>query len=173
MKELIINGSPRKGNTLTAVNILASGGGEIIDAGSLDIKPCVACDGCKKNGGVCVFKDDSVEVTEKILEADKIIFATPVYWWSTTAQLKLVIDKLYQKSEILKDAPSKKIGLVVIGEAGLDDPEYRIIKEQMGCICGHLGWELAFAENISAGNVGDLAADKKECAKLEKIRKEF
>ena len=34
-------------------------------------------------------------IAEKVVEADMIVFATPVYWWGITAQIKMVLDKLY------------------------------------------------------------------------------
>lgn len=60
------------------------------------IKPCTGCDYCKKNKGkLCIIQDDMKEYYDLILEADLIIFATPVYWFSMTAQLKTFIDRLY------------------------------------------------------------------------------
>ena len=41
----------------------------------------------------CVAADDTNRVIDSLVDADMIVFGTPVYWWGMTAQLKLVIDK--------------------------------------------------------------------------------
>ena len=101
MKLLIFNGSPRKGNTVEALKTLKEGLAEYPEIEIREIKaadahmiPCKGCGACK-NKGDCVFKDDSYEINRAIKEADFLLFATPVYWWGITAQLKLVIDKFY------------------------------------------------------------------------------
>ena len=100
--------------------------------------------------------------------ADAIIFATPVYWWGITAQLKLVIDKFYARASKFAGT-GKKVGTVVIGEAELDDAEYEIIQKQFECIADYLGWEIAFAKSISADKPKDLAGDEAMLAELEKL----
>lgn len=57
------------------------------------IAPCLGCEACLKNGGVCVQKDDMAEINKKILAADVIVLSTPTYYYSISAQLKLVIDR--------------------------------------------------------------------------------
>ena len=59
-----------------------------------------------------VDQDDTNPTIEKIAEADMIIFATPVYWWRMSAQLKLIIDKCYCRGLQLKN---KKVGTIVVG----------------------------------------------------------
>ena len=59
-----------------------------------------------------VDQDDTNLTIEKIAEADMIIFATPVYWWGMSAQLKLIIDKCYCRGLQLKN---KKVGTIVVG----------------------------------------------------------
>lgn len=58
---------------------------------------CTACDGCRKNGGTCVQKDDMEEILNKIIDADVIVLATPVYFYSMDAQLKAMIDRTYPR----------------------------------------------------------------------------
>lgn len=60
------------------------------------IEYCTGCDACK-SGKIkyCVIEDDMDPYYDMILEADVIIFATPVYWFNMTAQLKVFIDRLY------------------------------------------------------------------------------
>lgn len=53
-------------------------------------KGCYACSGSAK----CFQKDDMNEISEKLLKADVIVFATPVYFYSMSGQLKVFIDRL-------------------------------------------------------------------------------
>ena len=92
MKIVIINGSARKGNTLTAINAFIKGASEkneieIIEPDKLNIAPCRGCGVCQCSKG-CVDKDDTNSTIDKIAAADMILFATPVYWWGMSAQLK-------------------------------------------------------------------------------------
>lgn len=176
MKTLIFNGSPRQGNTTTAIEALKKGFENIddiqieeIDASNVSVSPCIACDSCQ-NGEGCVYTDDTNPIMEKVLDADMIVFATPVYWWGITAQLKLIIDKFYSQSETLKGL-EKKVGIVAIGEAEQEDPQYTLIAEQFRCICNYLGWETVFCNTFTAGDVGDLAAMPKAIAELEGLWK--
>ncbi len=62
----------------------------------LDIRPCTNCDAClERDGPFCVFDDDMQPLYRRFIEADLVVLATPVYWWSISAQLKLFIDRLY------------------------------------------------------------------------------
>ncbi len=167
MKVLVLNGSPRmKGNTRAALAAVADGIKEGLKPDELEfydvtrhkLSPCVACDGCKKNGGNCVQPDETAELIQKLYDADVLIFGTPVYWWGMSAQLKMVIDKLYSKDAELKaQEAEKKVGLVTIGASGTDDPEYKLIEDQMVCICNHLKWKLAFSYSAAAWEAGELA----------------
>ena len=111
MKVLMVNGSPRgKGNTKAALEAVADGIKEglkpeeleIYDVSKHKLSACLACDGCKKNGGTCVQPDDTAELIQKIYDADILVFGTPVYFWGMSAQLKMVVDKLYSKDAELK-----------------------------------------------------------------------
>ncbi len=115
MKIVIINGSARKGNTLTAINAFIKGASEkneieIIEPDKLNIAPCKGCGVCQCSKG-CVDKDDTNPTIDKIAAADMILFATPVYWWGMSAQLKLIIDKCYCRGLQLKN---KKVGTIVV-----------------------------------------------------------
>ena len=59
-----------------------------------DVNPCDHCGSCYKTGE-CHIKDDMQELYPKIKEADGIILGSPVYFWSVSAQAKLVIDRAY------------------------------------------------------------------------------
>ena len=125
MKIVIINGSARKGNTLTAINAFIKGASEkneieIIEPDKLNIAPCKGCGVCQCSKG-CVDKDDTNPTIDKIAAADMILFATPVYWWGMSAQLKLIIDKCYCRGLQLKN---KKVGTIVVGGSPVDSIQY-------------------------------------------------
>jgi multimeric flavodoxin WrbA len=103
-KILVLLGSPRKyGNSTTLAKQLMKGvetGGGKIDPyyiHELDIKPCAGCDACRQKGAdnCKLHQDDMLELYPKLREADGIVFASPVYWFSVSAQTKLVIDRTY------------------------------------------------------------------------------
>ena len=175
MHILILNGSPRmKGNTRTGLLAVSEAMKEkyleakveFLDVTKHKLSGCTNCDGCKRNGGKCVMPDESAEIIEKLYKADYIVFGTPVYWWGMSAQLKMVIDKMYSKSEEFHKQ-RKNIGLLTVGAAELEDPQYRIIREQMKCICDFLGWDLSFSYSISAYEANELSGREDEINKLK------
>jgi len=99
---LILQGSPRKnGNTGILCDEFMHGAEEAgntvekIDVASLKINGCLGCNGCQRNGGTCVQKDDMTEIYGEILSADVVVLASPIYYYTWTAQLKAVIDRTY------------------------------------------------------------------------------
>jgi multimeric flavodoxin WrbA len=100
---LILAASPRiKGNSTilalrAAEGVKAEGGeADVVAIGNLKIAPCNACDSCRTRPEAgCVIKDDMQPLYQKIKEAQGIIFATPVYWFNVSAQMKLFIDRTY------------------------------------------------------------------------------
>jgi len=101
IKVVAFVGSPRRGgNTEILVDEILTGAEESgalvekIILNELDIKPCQACDGCKKSDS-CII-DDDMEQLEVIMERSQVwILATPIYWWGPSAQLKAFIDRWY------------------------------------------------------------------------------
>lgn len=160
MKITVINGSPRKGNSLCAINTFvdAAKGHEfdIINADGLNISPCRGCGACGCTAG-CVADDDSNAIVDRIIAADMIVFVTPVYWWGMTAQLKTVVDKCYCKGVYMK---GKAIGTIVVGGADTSDPEYRLIREQFECIAKYLNLDYRFALDFFESGLDDLANDE-------------
>ena len=101
MKVLLINGSPRsKGNTYTAlhemeVTFQAEGiETEIIHVGNKDIRGCIGCRQCKKNGK-CVFDDIVNETAPKFAACDGIVVGSPVYYASANATLVAFLTRLF------------------------------------------------------------------------------
>ena len=101
MKILGICASPRssKSTTLRLVLALLKGAKEagaeveLVDVCDLDIKFCNACQVCFKTGG-CVHKDDFQGLYDKILAADGLVWGSPNYFHTVTAQMKTLIDRM-------------------------------------------------------------------------------
>lgn len=101
MKVLGICASPRgsQSTTLRLVQALQRGAEEagaeveLVDVCDLDIKFCNACQVCFKTG-VCVHKDDFQGLYDKILAADGLVWGSPNYFRSVTAQMKTFIDRM-------------------------------------------------------------------------------
>ena len=103
-KVLILQGSPRKnGNCDILCEQFAKGAKEvghqveIVRVAEKKIGYCMACNACKVNGGACVQKDDMAELRDKMAACDVLVLASPVYYYSISAQIKTVIDRCYVK----------------------------------------------------------------------------
>lgn len=99
-KVLILSGSPRKGGNSDILcdeflrGALEAGNEvEKIRVTERKVAPCSACYYCRDHGGVCVHKDDMASILQKMINADVIVLASPVYFYSINAQLKAVIDR--------------------------------------------------------------------------------
>ncbi len=102
MKILTINASPRgkEGCTFKMLEPLLKGmqqanaKTEIIHLGKLNIHHCIGCLACwTKTPGKCVFDDDMASLLPKLIEADLIIYGTPLYYYTMTGLLKNFMDR--------------------------------------------------------------------------------
>ena len=117
MKAILINGSPHKnGCTFTALNEVAKTlekngiDAEIIHIGQENIRGCIACGTCKKNG-YCIFDDSVNKVAKKFEEADGIIVGSPVYYASANGTILSFLDRLFYSTRFDK---SMKVGASVV-----------------------------------------------------------
>lgn len=108
-KVLILSGSPRKGgNSDILCDQFARGAAqaghevEKIRVAEKNIGYCRACYACKESG-VCVIRDDMAGILQKMIDADVIVLASPVYFYSIDAQLKTVIDRSVARWTEVKD----------------------------------------------------------------------
>lgn len=174
MKITILNGSARKGNTHTAIDAFVEGTSgkhevTIIEPDKLQIHPCKGCGACQCQNG-CIDQDDTNPTIDTIAASDMILFATPVYWWGMTAQLKQVIDKCYCRGMQLK---GKKIAVIVIGGAPVGDVQYDLIQKQFQCMADYLSWDVLFQKSYSANSTTDLAHDESIIAELKQLGAEI
>ena len=111
MNVLIFSGSPREnGNTETLIKNVVNGvektGStcEVVRLAEEKIHPCLGCGGCEKEGN-CVINDDMQNLYKKITAADRVIIASPIYFYGVTAQTKAFIDRcqaLWSRKYLLK-----------------------------------------------------------------------
>ncbi|MGL4336074.1 MAG: flavodoxin family protein [Turicibacter sp.] len=99
-KVLVLSSSPRKwGNSDMLCDQFIQGATEskhVVEKIFLRDKTigyCVACDYCKHHHGHCVHKDDRKDFLKKLISADVIVMATPVYFYTMDAQMKTLIDR--------------------------------------------------------------------------------
>ena len=100
---LVILGSPRKkGNSSTLAARISRGaksaGAEVetLFLQDLKISPCRGCDTCQKHDSKgCAIKDEMQEIYRKLIKADAWVIASPVYWFTMSAQTKIFMDRCY------------------------------------------------------------------------------
>ncbi len=99
MNIVVLQGSPnRHGSTFLLADSFRQGAEsaghtvEMIDVAHADIHPCTGCVHCGYEGP-CVQKDETEDIRRKILSADMLVFATPLYYYGMSAQLKTLIDR--------------------------------------------------------------------------------
>ena len=97
---LILSGSPRKGgNSDTLCDQFMAGAQEAghnvenIWVQGEKIAPCLGCGHCQSHAGVCVQKDAMADILQKMVDTDVLVLASPVYFYSVSAQIKALIDR--------------------------------------------------------------------------------
>ena len=99
MKIVVLEGSPNRhaSSNLLAEEFIrgakeAGHTAEIIDAAHADLHPCTGCVRCGYECP-CVQKDDMEKFRGQILDADMMVFVTPLYYYGMSAQLKMLVDR--------------------------------------------------------------------------------
>ena len=100
---LVILGSPRRMGNSAALAARISRGAESAGAEvenlflqDLEISPCRGCNTCQQHDSQgCAIKDDMQEIYPKLIRADAWVIASPVYWFTMSAQTKIFMDRCY------------------------------------------------------------------------------
>lgn len=179
-KILILNGSPRlQGNTAQMVAQFKRGAEEsghevtVFDLKGMNINACLGCcHGGKDADSPCVQKDDMERIYPVYEQADVLVLASPMYYWSVTAILKTAFDRLFAVAE--KDAnyrnPHKETVLLMASE-GATEANFKPVHDYYHALIEHLGWK-SLGEVNAGGvfNVGDINGHPKleECYQLGK-----
>ena len=139
MSILIISGSPRKGgNTELLAEAFAKGAAkhhhvEIVSVRDYKVNPCLGCNACfKSEANTCAQKDDMTVIYEKMSQADMLVIASPVYFYSISAQLKAVIDRFH--NPIRDTFHIKKMAILLVGAASLPELFDAILTEYNLCL---------------------------------------
>jgi multimeric flavodoxin WrbA len=133
---------------------------EFLALGGKDIKPCDGCEGCRKTGK-CHVNDYIQEVYTKILESDGVIFGTPVYVYTVTAQAKMLMDRSFQF--IGKPAFRRKVGGVIVtaGRVGLENAASLFNTFMASRKMINAGMVMGFVSTMSEDKVKRFAAKDK------------
>ncbi len=119
---LVLSASPRKGGNsdLLCDQFIqgareAQNQAEKIFLRDRKINPCTACEACYSSGA-CVLQDDMADILEKMIAADVIVMATPVYFYTMNAQMKMLIDRTVPRYTEIKDKDFYFIATAADGE---------------------------------------------------------
>ena len=146
MKILLITGSPhQKGTTAVMAAEFIRGahesGHDVIqfDAAEKDVHPCIACERCHSAVSACVFRDDFDELKDELVEADAVVFLTPIYYYGMTAQIKTAIDRFYAVDSQIHN--NKKTALMMACADTTLESAQGAITTFYG-MTDYLGWEI-------------------------------
>lgn len=177
-----IYGSPRKaGNTdqmLDAFLAGAEAAGAVVKrlyVRDLEIRGCLGCGHCDRTG-VCVQKDDMQQVYPLLEEAQRVVVASPIYFYGVTAQLKLLVDRaqaLYMKREIaekegklVEEQPVRKGFLLLAGATRgkrLFECSILTVRYFYDAVGVHYAGELSFKEIEERGAILQHPQATAEC----------
>lgn len=127
MKVIAFLGSPRKnGNTELLLNSTINGIKEkgydvmVFNLNLMNIMPCQNCGGCEKTG-ICIINDEMNNIYDAIREADRIILASPIFFFGLSAQAKIMIDRCqsfwcekYLMKKAIPEGPYGRRGLLLL-----------------------------------------------------------
>ena len=145
MKIVILQGSPNKaGSTSILTEAFTEGareaGHEVVrfDLADLSIRPCTGCVACGYEGP-CVQKDDNQKVRKAILAADMVVFATSLYYYGMSAQLKTVVDRFCAYNSSITRKHMKSALLVVAWNS--DDWTFEALESHYKTLVRYLNLE--------------------------------
>lgn len=165
-KIVILNGSPRKGgNTALLCEAFTTGAqssGHSVtrfDLQKMNIHGCIGCmKGGKDPASPCVQKDDMEAIYPAYVEADIVVLASPMYYWSVTSQLKAAFDRLFAIAETDADYRNpRKDCILLMAAEGDSESNWKPVLDYYRALLGHLGWK--DCGTVLAGgvmNVGDI-----------------
>ncbi|TWH45765.1 flavodoxin family protein [Sporomusa sp. KB1] len=144
---LVLTGSPRKGgNTDKLADAFIAGArqaghtAEKYTTADKKIKGCIDCKNCFQKGTACSVSDDFNELVPLLEQADMVVFATPMYWFSFPAQLKAAIDKFYSYLISKRTLKIKECALLVSGGVN-DETKFEGIVKSYKLIAEFLNWK--------------------------------
>lgn len=144
MKIVVLTGSPRmNGNTSHMASQFIKGAEEAghevyrFDCAKHKIGGCIACNACGMNGD-CILHDDFAELRPHLIEADMVVFATPMYYFGFSSQLKAVIDRFYAINGTIKGARKRSAFLMAYADTAPKEAEPMTLHYKT--LIDYLGW---------------------------------
>ena len=142
---VILSGSPRKGGNTDKLTAAFKDGAEsagktvtLFRVADMAIAPCIACEHCFSNHGNCTQKDDMARIIEALRNADAVVWASPVYYFTISAQLKLAVDRFY--ALVKENTPIRRTALLMTcADGSIDIAEGAIATFKRNAI--HHDWE--------------------------------
>lgn len=165
---LILSGSPRRGGNsdLLCEEFMrgaAYAGNQVekIFLRSKKIGYCNACYYCKQSGGICAIKDDMAEILSKMHQADVIVLASPVYFYSIDAQMKTVIDRTVAQWTQIKNKEFYYIMTAAEDSRHAMDCTLECFRGLAACLSGSREMGVIYGTGVyEAGEVKDTPAMK-------------
>jgi multimeric flavodoxin WrbA len=176
-KVLILKGSPRdNGNSATLAKQVFEGakeaGAEVesVYLHGLDIHPCDGCYMCE-NSMPCVIDDDMQTLYPKLRLADAILLASPIYWFTYSAQLKLCIDRWVAfETDKGSELRGKKIGIVLTyGDSDVYNSGAVNAIHTFESMFGYIGADIVGMVYGTADKPGEIAQQKDLMEKAYKL----
>lgn len=169
--DLYICGSNRNKNCYKVLKDLKNEDDKLISLAQKNIKYCLGCSACiNELENFCVQKDDMIDIYESMLEAEKIIIASPVYMNHVTGILKNVIDRLnpFSCHGNLKD---KKLYLILIGQMSEEENEEiaNNLKEYFEGLSEFMEFDFKFLKYLSSGDLETIDDVSKNYGNYENI----
>ncbi|HBG26855.1 MAG: hypothetical protein A2Y10_07685 [Planctomycetes bacterium GWF2_41_51] len=168
-KILILNGSPKKdGNTSIMVGwftdaIKSRAEIEIVNTAFLKYKVngCISCRKCQKiEKYECCIDDDAKTVLVKMADADVIVFATPLYFFGASAQIKLVFDRMFSLYKWDNDAGTMKTPLkgktMVVLASAFEDIGLDALEKPFSLTADYTGMKFESVLAANAGTSGEI-----------------
>ena len=127
-----------------------------------EIKYCIGCLACQKTQK-CVQKDDAVWIAEKVKEADTLVFATPIYYYEMSGQMKTLLDRLNPLYP--SDYRFRKVYMLM---TATEDEDF--VPER--AVSGLQGWvdcfeKAEFAGSLFCGGISDAKEAAKRSVELD------
>lgn len=114
-KVLVVSSSPvKEGNSALLCREFARGAEEagcqveLVSLREKEIRFCLGCEACVRTGKGCVQKDDMAELIGKMHRADVFVLATPIYFMTVSAQLKVFLDRFIAGEQFMRESSGKK-----------------------------------------------------------------
>ena len=174
---VILSGSPRiDGNTDKLVAAFIEGAESagksvtVFKVADMKIGGCLGCRYCFEEKGVCVQKDDMPQILDAIRNAGTLILASPIYFFTITAQLKLAIDRTYPLL-IESPHPVRRAALLTTYGKGVNAEEGA--EKMFNNICYHLKWDNAGSVHIGGLRGKDDIVGREELEKAKALGREI